>query len=284
MAAAALAIAPETGVLSARNFERVAQFVYEYSGIKIPSGKTTMLEGRLRRRLRATGIESFDDYCAYLFEEGGIQQETVYLIDAVTTNKTDFFREPRHFDYLREQVLPLLARSGRREIKAWSSACSTGAEPYTLAMVLEEALGAKRDLTYSIAATDLSTEVLENALRGVYPNDVLAAVPPALRAKYVMPSRDPGRPEGRIVPQLRSKVGFGRLNLVTDRFALDRDLDIVFCRNVLIYFDKPTQEKVVRQICNHIRPGGYLFLGHSESIAGIDLPLRSVANTVFTRT
>jgi len=136
--AAALSEAPpREDHISRRNFERLARFIYGYSGIKMPAAKQTMLEGRLRRRLRATGFGTFDSYCSYLFEQDGLESETVHLIDAVTTNKTDFFREPRHFDFLRATALPALRHGGVREVRAWSAACSTGAEPYTLAMVLQ---------------------------------------------------------------------------------------------------------------------------------------------------
>jgi chemotaxis protein methyltransferase CheR len=270
--------------LNKRNFDRLARFIYDYSGIKMPITKLTMLEGRLRRRLRATGIDSFDAYCSYLFEHDGIEQEAVYLIDVVTTNKTDFFREPRHFDYLRDHALPAIASAGTRNIRVWSAACSTGAEPYTLAMELNEFVGPRGDMNYSILATDLSTEVLEAARRGVFPDEMLEPVPVSLRRKYVLTSRDARARQSRITPALRSSVGFARLNLMDEKYPVGEPMDIIFCRNVLIYFDKPTQAKVVGRLCDRLRPGGYLFLGHSESITGFTLPLRTVANTVFMRT
>ncbi|PZU81588.1 MAG: chemotaxis protein CheR [Shinella sp.] len=269
--------------ISKRNFDRLAHFIYEYSGIKMPATKRTMLEGRLRRRLRATGISSFDDYCDYIFNHDGLQQESVYLIDAVTTNKTDFFREPNHFQYMRDRLLPALHASGVGRLRVWSSACSTGAEPYTLAMVLEDFQSRAGSPDYSILATDLSTDVLATALAGVYNADMVAPVPTALRQRFVMEHVQKGRREVRIHPRLRSKVGFGRLNLMDPQYRVGDPMHIIFCRNVLIYFDKTTQHKVVSRLCDNLIPGGHLFIGHSETVSGFDLPLKQVANTVFQR-
>ena len=268
--------------LSRKDFEKLAKFIHSYSGIKMPPNKLTMVEGRLRRRLKATGYAGFAQYCHYLFEEGGLEDETIHLIDAVTTNKTEFFREPAHFRFLASTALPALARTGRREIKAWSSACSTGAEPYTLAMVLEESRQATRQ-DYSILCTDLCTEVLGQAIAGVFSDQMIQPVEMELRRRYVMRAKDPRRSEVRIVPELRAHLNFARLNLMDDQYPVDRDMDLIFCRNILIYFDKPTQAAVLSRLCSHLRPGGYLFLGHSESIVGLDLPVSQIANTVFQR-
>lgn len=269
--------------LSSRNFKRLASYIYNYSGIKMPEAKITMLEGRLRRRLRVTGHPTLDSYCTYLFENGGLDRESVYLIDVVTTNKTDFFREPSHFDYMSGTILPELARRGARQIRIWSSACSIGAEPYTIAMLLEEFLTSQKGPDYVILATDLSTEVLDKARRGVFSEDMIAPLPPDMIAKYIRYAREPGRGEVRIVPRLRSRIGFARLNLMDDSYEIGDPVDMIFCRNVLIYFDKQTQQQVIGKLCDRLSAGGYLFLGHSESIAGMNLPLRQVANTVFKR-
>jgi chemotaxis protein methyltransferase CheR len=269
--------------LSSRNFERLAKYIYEYSGIKMPVTKVTMLEGRLRRRLRATGIESFDEYCDYLFKGDGLQTESVYLIDAVTTNKTDFFREPKHFEYLAQKALPELLATGERNIRVWSSACSTGAEPYTLAMVLAESFSDRGDITFKVIATDLSTEVLQTARRAIYTRDTVSPVPPALRRKYVMEAIQPGQAEVRMTPYLRQHVGFGRMNLMDDSYPVREQQHVIFCRNVLIYFDKPTQQHVLSRLCDCLLPGGYLFIGHSETATGLNLPIKQVANTIFRR-
>nr|WP_295106321.1 CheR family methyltransferase [uncultured Caulobacter sp.] len=275
--------APEIEQLSARNFQRLATFIQDYSGIKMPANKRTMLEGRLRRRMRATRIGDVNEYCRFLFDEDGLASETIHLIDAVTTNKTEFFREPAHFDFMIAKGLPALAAKGKREIKIWSSACSTGAEPYTIAMVMDEFCEKQRGVDYSILCTDICTEVLDQAIAGRFAEAMIEPVSMARRQRYVMRARDATAHEVRITPDLRSKLSFARLNLMDDAYPIENDLDIIFCRNILIYFDKPTQAKVLKRLCNHLAPGGYLFLGHSESIVGIDLPVVQIANTVFQK-
>jgi chemotaxis protein methyltransferase CheR len=272
--------------LSQRDFHRLADFIHGYCGIKMPPAKKTMVEGRLRRRLRATGVNTLAEYCRYVFDQGGLEHERVGLIDAVTTNKTDFFREPEHFHYLLEKALPELLTthrvSFRSPLKFWSAASSIGAEPYTLAMLLSEISRANPDLHYSILATDICTEVLHSAKLGIFPDDMMAPVPMDLRRRYVMRSkRDASRV--RMVPELRRAICFGRLNLMETPYGVDRDMDVIFCRNILIYFDKETQRKVLDQLCLHLRRGGYLFLGHSETLAGAGLPLQPVATSIFRR-
>ena len=269
--------------ISKRNFDKLARFIYDYSGIKMPPTKLTMLEGRLRRRLRATRHASFDDYCDFLFNEDGLEQETVYLIDVVTTNKTDFFREAKHFEYMQMVALPTLADSGLRTIRTWSSACSTGAEPYTMAMVLAEFVENRSDVSYNVLATDLSTDVLQTARKGIYAEDLIAPVPRDLQKKYVMVAKQQGRRDVRISPKLRSRVGFARMNLMDEKYPVGDMMHLIFCRNVLIYFDKQTQAGVLTRLCNCLAKGGYMFIGHSESITGFDLPLKQVSNTVFQR-
>lgn len=271
--------------LSKRNFDLLAKYIYSYSGIKMSHNKMTMLEGRLRRRLRATGLPSFDSYCDYLFKQGGLESESVFLIDVVTTNKTDFFREPKHFEYMVRSALPDIVKSyGDRRIRAWSSACSTGAEPYTMAMILSEFMATSAsDRDYFILATDLSTDVLQKAQKGIYHSELLQPVPAEMMRKYVMRSSDKRRQEMRISPKLRSHVGFARMNLMDDTYPVGDAMHIIFCRNVLIYFDKPTQQHVLTRLCDKLLPGGYLFIGHSETVTGFDLPVKQVANTVFKR-
>ncbi|MEO3387234.1 protein-glutamate O-methyltransferase CheR [Mesorhizobium sp. CAU 1741] len=283
MASTAVKAQPLNDRLSKRNFERLSAFIYRYSGIKMPATKHTMLEGRLRRRLRATNILTFDAYCDYVFDHGGLETELVHLVDAVTTNKTDFFREPKHFDYMRDVALPALVKQGVGSIRAWSSACSTGAEPYTMAMVLDTFFETRRDGSYSILATDLSTDVLEKARLGIYPTELIEPVPDDMRHKYILTAANASRRDVRVTPYLRSKIGFGRMNLMDARYNVGAPMHIIFCRNVLIYFDKETQSGVLQRLCDCLVPGGYLFIGHSETIAGLDLPVRTVANTVFQR-
>ncbi len=282
MGAALRAQVNEDG-LSSRNFDALSRYIYDYSGIKMPITKLTMLEGRLRRRLRATGIPSFNAYCDYLFKHGGIEKEAIFLIDAVTTNKTDFFREPKHFEFMEQVGLPELAAAGHRRLRLWSAACSIGAEPYTMAMVMQDFVESRSGFDYRILATDLSTDVLAAARRGVYPRDMIQPVPPEVQRRHVMVSRDSERGEVRIHPRLRSTIGFARMNLMDSAYRVGEPMHMIFCRNVLIYFDKPTQARVLSRLCDCLAPGGFLYVGHSETVTGIALPVRQVANTVFKK-
>ena len=273
--------------MSKELFSRLSEFIYQESGIKMPLTKKTMLEARLQKRLRSMGLGSYDEYCSYLFSPEGIANELVHMIDVVTTNKTEFFRESPHFEYLVEHVLPDLVQvqgSGiKRPFMAWSAACSSGEEPYTLAMVLDQFSRRVPGFTFQVLGTDISTRMLETARCGIYDEDRATQIPVELRHRYLMRSRDRSRGLVRIVPELRALVKFRRLNFMAEDFGMREKMDVVFCRNVLIYFDRSTQETVINRICGHVRPGGYLFTGHSETINGMKVPLRPVANTVSRR-
>jgi chemotaxis protein methyltransferase CheR len=268
-------------------FEKLGSFIYETCGIKMPQTKKTMLEARLLKRIRALGFASFGEYCGFLFSPDGKSNELVHMIDAVTTNKTDFFREPQHFDYLLNKAIPDLIRSQgagiRRTLMAWSAACSSGEEPYTLAMVLEEYAKKTPGFHSMVLATDISTKMLEKAKDAIYDEERIVPVPIELRRRYFMRSKDPKNKAVRVIPDLRSKVRFRWLNFMNEDFGLREKMDIIFCRNVLIYFDRSTQEKVVDHLCRHLAVGGYLFTGHSETLSGMDLPLETVANTISRR-
>lgn len=273
--------------LSQNDFERLSSFIYGNFGIKMPQSKKSMLKGRLGKRLRALQFTDFSEYCDFLFSEQGLKEELVHLVNAVTTNKTDFFREPTHFSYLREKSVPQLQqmykyKSGR-SLKIWSAGCSTGEEPYTIAMVLSEIQMAQPDFSYEILATDISTKVLEIAKRGIYPMERIGPIDYRYRKKYLLKSRDQKRNEVRIVPELRRKVSFGRLNFMAEQFGLPEVVDIIFCRNVIIYFDKETQEELMNKFCHYLNQGGYLFVGHSESLQGYDTPLSQVAPTIYRK-
>jgi|HubBroStandDraft_4_1064222.scaffolds.fasta_scaffold168690_1 chemotaxis protein methyltransferase CheR len=278
--------------LSQRDFKRLAEFIQGYSGIRMPANKATLVEGRLRRRMRALGMPSLARYCRHVFDEGGLQAEAVPLIDAMTTNKTDFFREAEHFRVLTEAALPRLLADRRAGsgtvVKFWSAACSIGAEAYTLAMVFAEFAqqrsGQQRsDLRAAILGTDISTEVLRVATSAIYPEAAVAPVPMELRRRYLLRSRDAARAQVRIVPALRQMAQFVRLNLMQDEYPADSDFDVIFCRNILIYFEPEVQHAVLLRLCRHLRRGGFLFLGHTESLAGFQLPLQGFASTVFRR-
>lgn len=281
-------VAPEfhsmEGSLSTRDFARLAAHVQQHSGIRLPPSKRAFLEGRIRKRLRALGIPSFEAYCDWLFQQEGMASEETALINVITTNKTDFFREVHHFDFLRHRGLPSLVEQGRglqAPLRLWSAGCSNGAEPYTLAMICQDFAAQTPGFQYSIQASDLSTTVLHTAARAIYPHADIEPVPMDLRKRYLL--RDTQRDEIRIAPELRRKVSFSQVNLMHSDYKIRPGLDIIFCRNLIIYFDKPTQATVLGRLCAMLKPGGYLAIGHSESITGLSLPLRQVANTLFQR-
>ncbi|UYO53962.1 CheR family methyltransferase [Rhodopseudomonas palustris] len=271
--------------LSDRQFRSLAELIEDQVGIKMPNAKRLMLEGRLHKRVRALNYSGVSEYVDNLFDKSVLDDELTHLIDVVTTNKTDFFREPQHFDFLRTVAVPDLLKLPNRksnDLKVWSAACSTGMEAYTTAMVLDDMVRAGSRFQFRILGTDISTAVLRVATAAIYNREVTAPVPPQFVERYFLSSRDRSRDEVRVVPELRRLTNFTRMNLMDTSYPVDRDVDVIFCRNVLIYFDRATQRKVVEQLCSHLRPGGYLMVGHSESMIHSALPkLRQVQPTVF---
>jgi chemotaxis protein methyltransferase CheR len=263
--------------LSNKDFCRLKEFIYKECGINIIDSKKTMLEARLQKRLRKLDLTSFSKYCDYLFSPHGEKEELTDMINQVTTNKTDFFREPAHFDYLRYKVLPELSRT-RSTIAAWSAGCSSGEEPYTLAMVLKEF-----GCNFAILATDISTRVLDKAKLAVYDEEETDPISPKLKKKYLLASKDRIKRLYRIAPELRAHVKFRRLNFMDDEFGFSQPVDIIFCRNVIIYFDKPTQERLLNKFYHCLAPDGYLFMGHSETLFGMDVPLIQAAPTIYRK-
>jgi chemotaxis protein methyltransferase CheR len=274
--------------LSRQDFERLSRFISEHCGIKMPPAKKTLLESRLQKRLRTVGTPSFREYCDYLFENPDGMSELVHMIDAVTTNKTDFFREPVHFTFLSETVLPEFVRNqgiaGDQRFAVWSAGCSSGEEPYTLAIVLSEFAAHNPGFQFTIMATDISTKVLDKARNGIYDEDQIAMIPYALKQKYFMRSKDREKNLVRVVPALRSLIRFQRLNLMDERFPVpEASLDAIFCRNVMIYFERNTQNKLLGRLCRYLKTGEHLFLGHSETVHGFELPLLRIASTIYRK-
>jgi chemotaxis protein methyltransferase CheR len=258
--------------------------IYAQAGIHLGTEKKVMLEVRIKRRLKTLNLESYGEYCDYLFGHKGLKDEITHLIDVVTTNKTDFFRESKHFDFLVETALPeLTERIGGRPFVIWSAGCSTGEEPYTMAIVLSEYALAHPGFRFRIQASDISTIVLDKAETGVYTDEIVAPVPSALRRKYFMRSRKPGSNQVRVVPELRRCVEFRRLNFMDSDYCIPQKAEAIFCRNVIIYFDRPTQERILQKLSACLIPGGYLFVGHAETLHDMNLPLESVAPALYRR-
>ena len=278
----------KVAALSERDFSRLSKLIHEMCGIKMPPAKKVMLESRLSKRLKKLGIHTFRDYSEYLFSPQGMENELVHMIDMVTTNKTDFFREPAHFSFLADTAAPelisLYGAGTRRTLNVWSAGCSTGEEPYSLAMVLHELREKYRGFEYVVLATDISTKVLDIARLGIYSEDKVEPVPAFLKRKHVLRGKKSYENMVRIVPELRTMIKWRRLNFMEGDFGMRELMDVIFCRNVIIYFDKPTQETLLKRFCSHLIPGGYVFMGHSETLQGMDLPLISVAPTVYRKT
>jgi chemotaxis protein methyltransferase CheR len=270
--------------LGMREFAWLADLVRESSGIALSPAKRTMLEGRLRRRLKMLGLESFGDYVGLLQDPEARTIELQALVDAVATNQTAFFREPAHFDYLAGEGLQrLLSEAQGRPLRAWSAACSTGEEPYTLAMVLVEAEPALLSGGLAILGTDISLTVLRKAARAIYRAADIEAVPRHLRARHFMRSRDPDLDLVRVVPELRRLVRFGHINLTDRTYHLGEPQDLILCRNVLIYFEPAMQRHILAQLCRHLRPGGILCLGHADTTSAVELPLRLLRANIYER-
>jgi len=272
--------------LKEEHFLKLARLIEDHSGIKLPAVKRTMVEGRLRKRVRHLGLSNLHEYGNAIFNEGRLNDEFIHLIDCVTTNKTDFFREPEHFDFLRGQAIPEVLRnrpSGDGRLRFWSAAASIGAEAYTIAMVAADTVNMTKH-PISILGTDISTETIVHARRAVYSSEMIESVPEPFQKRYLMRARNAARGEVRIVPELRQLATFEHLNLMDVNYPADRNFDVIFCRNVLIYFAKATQDAVLRRLCLHLRKGGFLILGHSESLAGAALgDMNQVAPTIFQR-
>jgi chemotaxis protein methyltransferase CheR len=268
--------------MDVESFERLSTYVTREYGIKLPMAKKPMLESRLNKKVKTLGLSSYKEFLDFIFSEQGKQGELYHVIDLITTNKTDFFREAAHFNFLTRDFLPAYkAEHGRNNLKIWSAGCSTGEEPYTIVMAMEEYRKRYTDTTYSLVASDVSLRALQTAYEGIYDLEKIEPVPLELKRSYF--SRNIANPKVvRVKPQYRKRVQFRRINFMDTQYnMLKADFDLIFCRNVLIYFDKENQERVINKFCSHLKPGGLLFLGHSESIIGMSVPLKQVRPTVY---
>lgn len=264
--------------LTAEQFARITRLLHEHAGIRMREGKEGLVRARLTKRLRKLGLPDFDAYLSYV-ERDATRREFAEMIDVLTTNKTSFLREASHFDFLRDEVFPHLTGA----VRIWSAGCSTGEEPYTLAMLCNEGFRdiASRDVR--ILATDISHRVLAQAKAGLYPAEQMGDVPPAWLQKYWVQKQDTaGRPVREADRSLRRLVQFAKLNLM-ERWPMQGPFDAILCRNVMIYFDKATQQQLVERYWALLRPGGHLFVGHSESLTGLTHRFRYVQPAVYVK-
>lgn len=280
--AAAEAVPPAGPQLEPGDFDRIAKLAYDQFGLTLAKGKEELVKARLASKMRKLGISSFRKYVEQVRADptGGLLVE---MIDALATNHTSFLREPAHFDFLRDTLLPAWRKELARHepLWIWSAACSSGEEPYSIAMWLAEHSGEDATRRFKILATDISTKILAAAQRGIYSTERLAGVPVTWRNKYFQPA--PGAPGNwQVSPAIRGMVEFQRLNLV-ENFRSPRMHPLIFCRNVMIYFDPPTQQRVVTGLAQFLMPGGYLFVGHSESLSGLAQPLKYQRPAIYRK-
>jgi chemotaxis protein methyltransferase CheR len=258
--------------LSEHDFNKISQYIERNYGIKLPQIKHIMVQNRLFKRLKATGFESFDTYIKYVFSNKGAE-ELKAMVDEITTNKTDFFREASHFNFFEKYVLKNFPNPN-----IWSAGCSTGEEPYTIAMLLYP-----KTSKYSILATDLSYKVIQAAKKAEYDEYKITNLDKELINKYFNIINKKNRNYYQIKPFLKKNIQFQQLNLLAPNYNINKQFDTIFFRNVLIYFSRETQNNVLNKIINYLKPNGYLFLGHSETIYNYSLPLKSVNPSVYKK-
>ena len=253
---------------TAEDFRHIAEILHSHAGIALNEGKAALVYSRLAKRLRTLGLRSFRDYCALVQGVDGVDERQM-MTAALTTNVTRFFREPHHFEHLRDQVMPGLAERARRgeRVRLWSAACSNGQEPYSMAMTVLAVLPEAAELDVRILATDIDPNMVAEGMAGVYAAEHLDAAPPTLRSRFFEKAPEQGRDRLSATAALRELVSFRELNLIGD-WPMRGRFDVIFCRNVVIYFDDATQERVWKRFTPLMNPGATLYIGHSERVSG----------------
>ena len=246
------------------------ELVLREAGISLSDSKRQLLVARLSRRLRALGLHTFSEYYKYLMTSDSSGEEHRHMLDCITTNKTDFFREKHHFDFLRDTVLPHAAqrtKGGVKRLRIWSAACSTGEEPYSIAITLLDAIGTHlAGWDVRILASDIDTTVLATAEKGIYGVDRVAGLPDSMKHAHFLRGKGPSEGFVRVRPELSRLISFRRINLIEPTWPIRSQFDVIFCRNVVIYFNRDTQKTLFSRMAKHILPDGYLFVGHSENL------------------
>ena len=265
--------------LSNRCYETVKRLVYEKAGIDLSAGKQQLIAARLAKLVRLHKLRSYDEYVEQLLADR-TTNSLVELIDAISTNFTSFLREPAHFDFMRKTVLPAI--KDRSEIRVWCAASATGEEPYSLVFTAYEELGPLTGRSFRLLATDISTKALATARKGIYSQDRFTPVPKDWLPKYLLRGERESAGLFQVKPEIRQQVEFKQLNLI-ESFDLHATFPLISCRNVMIYFDKPTQQRVMDRLVAHLEPGGYLFIGHSDGLAGVNHPLRFIQPAIYQK-
>jgi chemotaxis protein methyltransferase CheR len=271
----------ESEPLTDAQFEAISRLVKDMCGINLHAGKKELVKARLAKRLRTLGLDDFDDYIAVVREDA-TGHELVIMLDALSTNLTRFFREPDHFRYLAEKIIRPMAAGGPGRLRIWSAGCSTGEEPYSIAVTVADALPDLARWDVAILATDLSTRVLAQAARGVYGADRVDDLPPEKRQRHLVSVGGGSRDGYEVSEPIRRMVHFARLNLM-GAWPMRGPFRVIFCRNVMIYFDKPTQAALIERFFDLLEPGGALCVGHSESLAAVKHRFRYVQPTIYEK-
>ena len=269
-----------------REYEFIRQLVYEQSRIHLGDNKKELVTGRLNKRLRALQFESYAEYCALLKSPAGLEELTD-LVNVISTNFTHFFREIKHFNFMKEAVLSEFnsktAVKKEEEFRVWSAASSTGEEPYSIAIMLTEFFGALNRQKWVVEATDISTRALGKAAHGIYESSHVKLPHPEWLRRYFQHGVNAWQGSYRVKAEVRARVNFQHLNLLQLRYPFQRKFHVVFCRNVMIYFDRPTQEQLVAKLTEQLIPGGYLFVGHSESLTGVKHSLKGIKPSIYQK-
>ncbi len=263
-----------------KSFEAFRELVYGHAGIVLGEGKQALVSSRIGKRMRQLGLERFPDYLDWVKGEGG-EDEMVQMLDAISTNVTSFFREPEHFEFLKKRLEEWTAK-GESRLRIWCAASSSGEEPYTLAMTVRESIPESvRDA--KILATDISTKVLSIARQGVYPAARMDTLPAGFAQRYFERVGSRESPTWSARPALRELLRFARLNLAEPPFPMQGPMDFIFCRNVMIYFDNPVRQRLLSEFHRLLAPGGYLIVGHSESLTGLTSGFQSVRPSIYRK-
>ena len=283
--AMAIEFTSEAAQLSEEDYHFLCRVIYEHSRIQLGHDKKVLVASRLGKRLRQLQLQDYHEYCELLRSPAG-EEELRFLIDRISTNHTHFFREMKHFDFLRQTILPqwqARPEAGREPFRVWSAACSSGEEPYSLAIYLSEHLAPARSEAWQIEASDISTRVLDLAQRGIYEPERLKGINLEWLRRYFQKGVRDWDGYFRIREELRQRVRFHHLNLLENDYPFARPFPLILCRNVMIYFDRPTQEALVGHLAARLTPGGHLLVGHSESLSGIKHSLRLVQPAVYLK-
>lgn len=267
--------------LSSEEFNKLRKLVFDTSGISLSDSKRELVISRFSRRLRSLNLDSFSDYYNVLVSQRGAS-EIQNFINSITTNKTDFFREAHHFDFIKDSFVSEM-KNRKSEVRVWSAACSTGEEPYTIAMVLHKYLVEPYNIPVKIMATDIDTTVLEAARKGIYEERMISPIPKSYLKKYFLKGKDESSGLFKVKDVVKDMVTFMHLNFINKDYSIHTKFDIIFCRNVIIYFNNETKRYVINKLNDYLRHGGYFVIGHSETLFDMVDGLRYLTNTIYKK-